>query len=84
MEVVENVALISINATMVVQLISFLIFMVLLNRIMVRPLRTIMNERQSYIKQVGQDLTAAVESFEQISNQIVSSGAKKTFSSCFD
>ena len=70
MQVVENVALISINATLVVQLVSFLIFMVLFNRVMIRPLRTVMTARKSYIQQVGQDLAAAGEAFEQIVGQI--------------
>ena len=70
MQVVENVALISINATLVAQLVSFLVFMVLLNRIMIRPLRKIMTERQSYIQKVGDELTAAGEAFDQISGQV--------------
>ena len=39
MQIVSNVALISINETMVVQLISFLIFLFVINRVMFRPLR---------------------------------------------
>ncbi len=70
MEVVQNIALISINATMVVQLVSFLIFMAVFNRIMIRPLRAIMNERRSVIQKVGDDLTAAGEAFDQIADQI--------------
>lgn len=70
MQVVQNVALISINSTWVVQLVSFLIFMLVLNRVMIRPLRTIMTERDSYIRQVGEELNAAGESLKQISGQI--------------
>ena len=76
MQVVENVALISINATLVVQLVSFLIFMVLLNKVMIRPLRTIMTERDAYIQQVGEDLAAAGEAFVQIADRIDSQEAQ--------
>ena len=70
MQVVENVALISINATMVVQLVSFLIFMVLFNRVMIRPLRTIMTERQAFVQRVRDDVVAAASAFDEIARQI--------------
>ncbi len=70
MEVVQNIALISINATAVVQLVSFLLFMALFNRVMIRPLRKIMTAREAHIQKVGADLTAAGETFELISGQI--------------
>lgn len=71
MQVVENVALISINATLVVQLISFLIFMVLFNRIMIRPLRRVMSERDKYMEQVRHQIVKVDLSYQQISQQIV-------------
>jgi len=70
MQVVENVALISINATMVVQLVSFLIFMVLFNRVMIRPLRSIMTERQAFVQRVRDDVVAAASAFDEIARQI--------------
>jgi F-type H+-transporting ATPase subunit b len=70
MQVVENIALISINATMVVQLVSFLIFMVLFNRIMIRPLRTIMNERERFVEKVRTDVRAAGEALGEMTRQI--------------
>jgi F-type H+-transporting ATPase subunit b len=70
MEIVENVALISINATLVVQLLSFLLFMTLLNRIMVRPLRKVMTEREAHLEKVQQQIHAAHEGYDQISQQI--------------
>ena len=39
MEIITTNALISINATFFVQLITFLLFMVIMNRIMYQPLR---------------------------------------------
>ncbi len=76
MEVVKNVALISINATLVIQLVSFLIFVVLLNRVMIRPLRKTMTERQFFIETAGEDLTAAGEAFDKIAAQIRSQEAE--------
>ncbi len=70
MQVVQNVALISINATMVVQLISFLIFMVLFNRVMIRPLRRIMVEREHFVKKVRSDVQAAGKAFDEMAQQI--------------
>jgi F-type H+-transporting ATPase subunit b len=70
MEIVENVALISINATLVVQLVSFLLFMTLLNRIMIRPLRKVMAEREQYLVKVQQEIHAAHEGYVQIGQQI--------------
>ena len=70
MQVVQNVALISINATMVVQLISFLIFMVLFNRVMIRPLRRIMVERERFVKKVRSDVQAAGNAFDEMAQQI--------------
>lgn len=72
MQVVENVALISINATLVVQLISFLVFLVLFNRIMIRPLRKVMTEREAYMVQVRQQINEIDDAFQEISQQIKS------------
>lgn len=70
MEIVENVALISINATLVVQLVSFLLFMTLLNRIMIRPLRKVMREREQYLAKVQQEIHTTHEEYAQIGRQI--------------
>jgi F-type H+-transporting ATPase subunit b len=70
MQVVENVALISINATMLVQLISFLIFMVFFNRIMIRPLRKVMAEREDYVAAARQRIVEIDQSYEDIFRQI--------------
>lgn len=66
MHVIENIALISINETLVVQLISFLIFLFIINRIMIRPLRETMAERDNYIQRVKQDILDSREELETI------------------
>lgn len=59
MEIISNIALISINETLVVQLVSFLVFLFLINRIMFRPLRKVMGERASYMANLRKEVAAA-------------------------
>lgn len=70
MEIISNIALISINETLVVQLISFLIFLFIINRIMFRPLRKVMNERETYIEDIQKDIVDAEKKFEDLTVQI--------------
>lgn len=65
MQIVSNVALISINETMVVQLISFLIFLFVINRIMFRPLRKTIQEREHYVEGIRMDIEEAEKKLEQ-------------------
>lgn len=60
MHIVSNIALISINETLFIQLISFLIFLFLINRIMFRPLSNVMVEREEHLN----DITATIEKSE--------------------
>ena len=64
MEIVSNVALISINETLVVQLVSFLIFLFIINRIMFRPLRNTMAERDFYLEEMAADIGDAEKGYE--------------------
>ena len=70
MQIVETVALITINATLFVQLGSFLLFMVIFNRILIRPLRKTMAERSSLLEKIVEDISAADQTYEEISKQI--------------
>lgn len=56
MEIISATALISINETFFVQLISFLVFVFLLNRIMIRPLNNTMGERKQYVESIRTDI----------------------------
>lgn len=76
MEVVENVALISINATLLVQLVSFLIFMVVFNRIMIKPLRKVMAERDQYMVRARDEIVEINHSYEAVSKQIIEQEAQ--------
>ena len=66
MQIISNIALISINETLVVQLISFLIFLFVINRIMIRPLRETMAERDNYIQTVRDDILDSKKELEKI------------------
>jgi F-type H+-transporting ATPase subunit b len=57
MQVVSTIGLITINETVFIELISFLIFLFLINRIMFRPLQDIIAERETHID----DITSSIE-----------------------
>lgn len=66
MQIISNIALISINETLFVQLVSFLFFMFVINRIMFRPLRSAMQERDSYIEGLDQEIGETRKKMEDI------------------
>lgn len=70
MEIISSIALISINETLIVQVISFLIFLFLINRLMFRPLRNVMTDREIYIDRVKLDIDQARKEIETLSAQI--------------
>ena len=70
MEIVSNVALISINETLILQIISFLIFLFIINRIMFRPLQNIMAERDAHIEKIKTDIIQAQKRFDNITDEI--------------
>ncbi|MGD8963164.1 MAG: ATP synthase F0 subunit B [Desulfobacterales bacterium] len=70
MQIISNIALISINETLIVQMISFLIFLFIINRIMFRPLRKVMDERKSHIDRIQQDIDNAHSEYEKLTDQI--------------
>jgi F-type H+-transporting ATPase subunit b len=69
MQIISNVALISINETLLFQLISFLIFLFIINRVMFRPLRETMREREDYVNKVNQDILDAKKKLESVIEQ---------------
>ena len=70
MEIISNIALISINETLIVQVIAFLIFLFIINRIMFRPLRNVIHERESYIQNLQNDIAAAEDEYASLTGQI--------------
>lgn len=70
MQIISNVALISINETIFVQLISFLIFMYLIDRLMFRPLKSTMSEREGYIENLGREVEDKAQETAEILKQL--------------
>lgn len=59
MEIISATALISINETFFVLLASFLVFLYILNRMMIRPLVSIRAERSSCIDKIHSEIDTA-------------------------
>lgn len=66
MEIIATNALISINATFIVQLVSFLIFLYLMNRIMFRPLLNTIAERNDHIDEVKEEIHTGSDHLDQL------------------
>ena len=69
MQVITNIALISINETLIVQLLSFLIFLFIINRVMIRPLRGVMSDREQHIRTIKHDIVKAQEDLAEKTRQ---------------
>lgn len=70
MEIISNIALISINETLIVQVIGFLIFLFVINRIMFRPLQNVMSDRDIHIEGIKQDIVQAQKEVASFASQI--------------
>ena len=70
MEIIATTALISINETFLVQLVSFLIFLYIMNRIMFRPLRSTMEQRDAYIETVTAEIQTGKNKLDQLVNDL--------------
>jgi F-type H+-transporting ATPase subunit b len=70
MKIITTIQLITINATLFVQVISFLIFMLIINRIMFRPLRKTLAERHDYVENVQEEISASSREVTNLNQQI--------------
>ena len=70
MEIISATALISINETFFIQLISFLVFMFVLNRVMIRPLISTMDQRKEHLVAIRTDIEAAKSDLENLDNEL--------------
>lgn len=75
MEIISNIALISINETLFVQLLSFLIFLFLINRIMFRPLGNVMSERTAYMEGLKQSVIDADQEVIRLTDELTAKEA---------
>jgi len=70
MQIISNTALISINETLIIQLVSFLIFLFFINRVMFRPLKESMEERDTYISSLDQDILDTKKEMDDILKEL--------------
>jgi F-type H+-transporting ATPase subunit b len=70
MQIVYTTALISINETFFVQLISFLVFLYIMNRIMIRPLVSTMAQRKEYFANVNKEIGKAKSDLEKLNQDL--------------
>jgi F-type H+-transporting ATPase subunit b len=70
MEIVTQTELVSINATMIVQVLSFLIFLFLIQRLMFRPLLDTMNSRSADLKRLQKDIQAQQSQLAELSSKM--------------
>ncbi len=67
MEIVSQTELVSINATMLVQGASFLIFLYVITRIMFRPLRRTMEDRSAHARQLKKEMAIQEQQIDEMS-----------------
>jgi F-type H+-transporting ATPase subunit b len=70
MEIISATALISINETFFIQLISFLVFLFILNRVMIRPLISTINQRKEYLADVNTDIEKAKSDLSNLNREL--------------
>ena len=76
MEIIATNALISINETAIVQLVSFLIFLYVMNRIMFRPLLSTISQRKELISDYQNDIISGKEDLVRLGNDLDREQAK--------
>jgi F-type H+-transporting ATPase subunit b len=67
MEIVSQTELVSINATMLVQGGSFLIFLFVITRIMFRPLLRTMEDRSAHVRQLKKEMALQEQQIDEMS-----------------
>lgn len=70
MHIISTIALITINETLLFQLISFLIFLFIINRIMFRPLQSVMDNRKNHLDKIQTDTVDAIKEFESLTQKL--------------
>jgi F-type H+-transporting ATPase subunit b len=70
MQIISVEALLSINETLIVQLLSFLIFLVLIKRVMFRPLRSMIKQRGELVHKIKDDISEAETEYQKLLDRI--------------
>lgn len=76
MQIISKVALITINETLFIQLISFFIFLWCINRILFRPLNETMKERDAYLINIKDEIRHAEDTIDSITHQLINQEKK--------
>ena len=72
MQIISKIALLTINETLIVQMLSFLIFLFVINRVMFQPLRRTMADREDYLKKIDTEIVDAEDELERMAQRIES------------
>lgn len=70
MQIISTIGLITINETVFIELISFLIFLFLINRIMFRPLQAVMAERENHIAEIAGGIDQSKNQLTEMDEQV--------------
>ncbi|MDL2268459.1 hypothetical protein LJC71_00745 [Desulfosarcina sp. OttesenSCG-928-A07] len=70
MEIINATALISINETFFILLLSFLLFLYIMNRIMIRPLIAVRSERSAYLETIRSEIDTAKSDMDDLNKDI--------------
>lgn len=70
MQIISTIGLITINETIFIQLISFLIFLFIINRIMFRPLQAVMTERKNHIAELAGSINQSKNQLTEMDEQV--------------
>lgn len=76
MQIESTIALISINATLIVQLVSFLIFLFIINRIMFKPLDQVKSSRAARMEALQQEIAAAEQEVHRMMDALAAKELK--------
>ena len=70
MQIISTIGLITINETLLIELLSFLIFLFIINRIMFRPLSKVINEREEHINGISSDIEKSKNQLAEMTEQV--------------
>ena len=70
MQIVSVEALLSINETLIFQLLSFLIFLFIIKRVMFRPLRGMIKQRAEHVHKIKDDISEAENEYQKLLDRI--------------
>ncbi len=70
MEIINKVAMVSINETLFIELISFLIFLFLINRLMFRPIQGAMRKREQHVSGISDEIENSRHTIDELNRQL--------------